>query len=400
MPVQQDVLVVGGGIVGLATARALAIERPGLRISVLEKEARVGSHQTLHNSGVLHSGLYYPPGSAKAQLCIEGRRELTAYCEAQSIPVRTTGKLVIAARPAEVEGLVELQQRGTANGLDGIERLGPRGIRDVEPHAAGRAALLVPQTGVVDFSRVAASLATASEFRVSAGQHVRSINAGPSAVAVITDTDRHDARMLVNCAGLHSDRIAAMAGLDPDVQIVPFRGEYYRLAPDAGALVRSLIYPVPDPRFPFLGVHLTRTINDVVEVGPNAVLALGREHYRGAKPNWTEALAALRHKGLRRLARRYWRPGIAEIVRSRSRRLYARSVGRLVPAITASDLLSGGSGVRAQAMTSHGQLIDDFVFMEGPSSLHVLNAPSPAATASLAIGRRIAARVLVSLDAP
>jgi L-2-hydroxyglutarate oxidase LhgO len=399
MPGKQDVLVVGGGIVGLATARALATERPGLRITVLEKEARVGSHQTGHNSGVLHSGLYYPPGSAKAQLCVEGRREMTAYCESRSIPVRVTGKLVVATRPSEVERLADLERRGVTNGLQGIERLGPRGIRDVEPHAVGLAALFVPETGVVDFSGVAASLAATPDFDVCTGRRVRAINAGPSAVEVITTVDRHEARLLVNCAGLHSDRVAALAGLQPDIHIVPFRGEYYALAPASAELIRSLIYPVPDPRFPFLGVHLTRTIGDVVEVGPNAVLAFGREHYRGAKLNWSEAVATLRLPGLRRLARRYWRPGLSEIVRSRSRKLYARSVRHLVPAITASDLLPGGSGVRAQAMTSHGRLIDDFVFMEGPRSLHVLNAPSPAATASLAIGRQIATRALATLDA-
>jgi L-2-hydroxyglutarate oxidase len=394
-----DVVVVGGGIVGLSTARALVAARPGLGVRVLEKEDRVGAHQTGHNSGVLHSGLYYAPGSHKARLCVEGRREMLAYCDSQSIPVRVSGKLVIATRRADLEGLERLHRRGDANGLRGIERLGPQGIKDIEPRAVGLAALRVPETGVVDFAAVAGALGKTPGVDVRTGQPVEAIVATYGSVEVATRTDRHTARLVVNCAGLHADRVATMAGLEPDIRIVPFRGEYFTLAPPVAADIRALIYPVPDPRFPFLGVHLTRRLDEVVEVGPNAVLALGREHYRDTSPDWSEVVQILRYRGMQRLALRYWRAGIGEIARSRVRGLYARSVRRLVSGITAADLLPGGSGVRAQAVTARGRLADDFVFADGPRSLHVLNAPSPAATASLAIGRTIATRAIAALDA-
>lgn len=398
MTARCDVLVVGAGIVGLATAKALAAARPGLRIRVLDKEAGVGSHQTGHNSGVIHAGLYYRPGSRKAELCVAGRRELLAYCEANSIPTRVGGKLVVATDPSQLDRLEALHQRGVANGLRGLEKLGPRGIRDVEPHAAGAAALFVPETGVVDFSKVAASLAASTDFEVHTGQHVAGIDVAPDTIQVGTTDSVHSARMLVNCAGLYSDRVARMAGLEPGIQIVPFRGEYYTLTSQAARAVRSLIYPVPDPRFPFLGVHLTRGITDVVEVGPNAVPAIGREHYRGSRRNWREAAETLGFAGTRGLARRYWRTAGAELIRSKLRLLYARSVQRLVPPITAADLRRGTSGIRAQAVTRDGRLADDFIFLEGPRSLHVLNAPSPAATAALAIGRTIAQRTIEEMD--
>jgi len=398
MTSHPDVLVAGGGIVGLATASALAAARPGLGIRVLEKESRVGSHQTGHNSGVLHSGLYYQPGSQKAELCVAGRREMLAFCEANSIPVRLGGKLVIATTRSQLAGLETLHQRGIANGLRGIEKLGPKGIKDIEPHATGLAALLVPETGVVDFTAVADALAAHPGVEVRTREPVVGITAAADGVEVITGNAVHSARILVNCAGLYSDRVAQMAGLAPEVRIVPFRGEYYTLAPGAADTVRSLIYPVPDPRLPFLGVHLTRGIADVVEVGPNAVPAIGREHYRNGERNWHEAAETIRYPGVRRLVRRYWRTGGAELVRSKLRFLYARSVQRLVPEISSADLLPAGSGVRAQAVTRDGRLADDFVFLEGPRSLHVLNAPSPAATAALAIGRTVAARALAMMD--
>jgi L-2-hydroxyglutarate oxidase LhgO len=372
--------------------------RPGLGVRVLEKEDGVGFHQTGHNSGVLHSGLYYRPGSLKAKLCVEGRQEMLAYCEAQSIPVRVTGKLVIASDRPDVDGLETLHERGTANGLRGIERLGPGGIKEIEPLADGVAALLVPETGVLDFSAVAASIGSGPGMDVRTRQHVRTIVATTSTVEVATDTDHHRARLVVNCAGLYADRVAQMTGLDPEYRIVPFRGEYFTLAAPMAKSVRSMIYPVPDPRFPFLGVHFTRRIDGAVEVGPNAVLAFGREHYRLSRANWREAAETLAYAGTRRMALHHWRAGLAEMTRSRLRFLYARAARRLVPSITASDLTPGGSGVRAQAVGLDGRLADDFVFMHGPRSLHVLNAPSPAATATLAIGRTIAARAFSVLD--
>lgn len=393
-----DVIVVGGGIVGLATARALVRARPGLDVAVLEKEQEVGRHQTGHNSGVLHSGLYYRPGSHKAHLCVTGRRLMLDYCDEHGIPTSVTGKLVIATQPADLEPLATLHERGVANGLSGVERVGPDGIRAREPRAVGLAALHVPEAGVVDFGEVTRSLAASGEFDVATGQAVTGIAPSTDHVDVITTSGRHRCKLVVNCAGLYSDRIAQLAGIDPAVQIVPFRGEYYTLAPAARSAVKALIYPVPDPRFPFLGVHFTRRIDDSVEVGPNAVMAFGREHYRNSSPNWSETFETLSYPGMARLAMRFWRTGLTEMVRSRLRSLYARSASRLVPGITSDDLLPGGSGVRAQAVTRDGQLVDDFVVQQGERSLHVLNAPSPAATAALAIGQTISERALSVLD--
>lgn len=398
MSSSPDVIVVGGGIVGLATARALGRSVAGLSVMVLEKEESVGTHQTGHNSGVLHSGLYYRPGSHKAQLCVQGRREMLAFCEEHNLPIEVTGKLVIATRDSELEQLATLHERANANGLTGVERVGPAGIRAVEPHAGGLAALHVPEAGVVDFGAVATALATDPAVDVRTGQPVTAIRTTAWSVEVDTPAESIKAKMIVNCAGLHSDRVAVMAGLTHDVQIVPFRGEYYTMSASSAALVKALIYPVPDPRFPFLGVHFTRRIDGTVEVGPNAVLAFGREHYRDSRPDWADARETVTFPGMRRLALRYWRTGTAEMVRSRLRMLYARSARRLVPEVQAADLLPGGSGVRAQAVTKDGRLLDDFAFLEGPRSLHVLNAPSPAATASLAIGKSIAERALRSLD--
>ncbi len=395
-----DAIIVGGGIVGLATARALTMVRPGMEILVLEKEQQVGQHQTGHNSGVLHSGLYYPPGSHKATLCVRGRREMLDYCDSQSIAVNVSGKLVIASRRSELDRLDQLRRNGEANGLQGLVRLGPAGISQFEPSATGLGALFVPETGVVDYGEVAVRLATTPGVEVRRSEEVVAIKPTSGSVEVATTAGHHAASVLINCAGLYSDRVARLAGLEPSIRIVPFRGEYYTLATRAAHQVRSLIYPVPDPRFPFLGVHLTRRIDSVVEVGPNAVVALGREHYRGHRPDWREGLDVLRYAGARRLARRYWRPGLAELVRSRLKPIYARSVRRLVPGIAAADLEQGGAGVRAQAVKPDGSLVDDFVFMEGPRSLHVLNAPSPAATAALAIGRTIAERATLTLGEP
>ncbi|MPZ52137.1 MAG: L-2-hydroxyglutarate oxidase [Acidimicrobiia bacterium] len=388
---RHDVIIVGGGIVGLATARALTQSRPGLDVIVLEKESKVGDHQTGNNSGVLHSGLYYKPGSLKARLCVEGRQRMVQFCEDENLPMRMTGKLVIATQSDELPALDELERRGNANGLKGLTRIGPDGIKDHEPHAVGMQALHVPEVGVADFAAVARRLADNLDGAVRVRSPVTRISEDDGGVVVETPQGIDRASILINCAGLHSDRVAAMAGLDTPVRIVPFRGEYHLLTEVAAPLVKELIYPVPDPRFPFLGVHFTRRVNDTVEVGPNAVLALGREHYRNRSANWSDVWETVRYPGFLRLASHHWRTGSTEMWRSRSRRLYARSAQRLVPEIRAEHFTAGGAGVRAQAVSADGKLVDDFSVVEGPSSIHVLNAPSPAATASLAIGDHIAA---------
>jgi len=392
-----DFCVIGAGIVGLATARALNARFPGAAIAVLDKESTAGAHQTSHNSGVVHSGLYYKPGSLKARLCVEGQRELEGFAADAGIPLTRSGKLVIATREDEVAAMHELFRRGTENGLRDLRVLDRSEIADFEPHATGVAALHVPEAGVIDFSLVAAALQQQVTGDVFLGSAVTGIEAAVDAVDVMTDGRRVRAGRIVNCAGLHADRVAEMAGAKVPVRIVPFRGEYYRLTAAADHLVRALIYPVPDPRFPFLGVHFTRRSDRSIEVGPNAVLALGREYYRGAKPNWGDVRSVLAYPGFRRLVRRYWRTGAAEAWRSMRRSTYARSAQALVPDIRAEHLEPGGAGVRAQAVTPDGKLVDDFSIIETDRAVHVLNAPSPAATASLAIGRSIAERVAASM---
>jgi L-2-hydroxyglutarate oxidase LhgO len=388
-----DVTVIGAGIVGLATATAIAHRRPGAAIAVIDKEAEVGVHQTGHNSGVLHSGLYYRPGSLKARLCVAGQRRLAGFCEEEGLPFNRSGKIVVATRPDEVPAMEELLRRGTENGLVGLRRLTAGEIADIEPHATGVAAIHVPEAGVVDFSAVAQRLADRLPGELLLSREVERLDADGSGITVATSHGGVRTRRLVNCAGLHSDRIAAMAGVTSDVRIVPFRGQYYTLSPEVTQLVRALIYPVPDPRFPFLGVHFTRRIDDSVEVGPNAVLALGREHYRGARPAWRDIWETLTYRGFLRLAARYWRTGVSEAWRSAWRYAYARSAQALVPEIRRDHLLPGGAGVRAQAVDRHGRLLDDFVIEHSDHAVHVLNAPSPAATASLAIGEEIAGLV-------
>lgn len=388
-----DVLIVGAGIVGVATARALLRLHPDLRVAVFDKEPEVGRHQTGHNSGVLHSGLYYRPGSLKASLCVTGQRRMAAFCEKEGLAFRRSGKIVVATKPSERPALDDLHHRGTANGLEGLRVLGPDELVEVEPHATGLAALLVPEAGVADYGAVARRLS--EQFAASGGtlrlaQPVTGIVERSAGVEVEAGGELVHTRTIVNCAGLQSDRIAALAGVHAPVQIVPFRGEYYTLTPEAEHLVRALIYPVPDPRFPFLGVHFTRRVDGSVEVGPNAVLALGREHYRGESPDWGEVVDTVRFRGFQRLVARYWRTGIEEAWRSAWPRSYARSARTLVPDIRAEHLQRSGAGVRAQAVTPDGRLVDDFSIVETDTGVHVLNAPSPAATASLAIGDHIA----------
>ncbi len=387
-----DVCVVGAGLIGLAVARSLVATHQGISIVVLDKEDRIAAHQSSHNSGVVHSSLYYKPGSLKAKLCAEGRDAVHTICEEAGVAHARTGKLVIATEQSQISALDELERRGRANGLTGMKRIGPSQISEIEPAARGIDALHVPEAGVADFLGLANHIASRLE------QNGVSIvkNAAVTAirhdedVTVTTNAGDFRSRVLVNCAGLFSDSVARMAGVTPGVRIVPFRGEYYELTESASKLVRTLIYSVPDPRFPFLGVHFTRTIGGSVEVGPNAVLAFGREHYRDSPPDWKELRSILSYPGFRKLAARHWLAGTKELMNSRSRYLYARQARKLVPALESSDLIKGGAGVRAQAVDSKGNFVDDFVIEIAGQTIHVLNAPSPGATASIAIGNHIA----------
>jgi len=391
--VTYDVCIIGAGLVGLGVARALSESHDGVGIVILDKEPAVAMHQSSHNSGVAHSGLYYRPGSLKARLCVEGRRSLEEYCETRDIAFSRSGKLVIATNPAQLGPLAELERRGIANGLSGLKRLDAAGLRELEPAAVGLDALHVPEAGVVDFPAVAVRLAAELSERgadLRLGHAVTAIDHDGTGARIRVADQEIRARLVVNCAGLHSDRVALMAGVRSNVRIVPFRGEYYTLVPEAEHLVRALIYPVPDPRFPFLGVHFTRRIEGTVEVGPNAVLALGREHYRDVGPDWGEVRETLAFPGFRKLVRRHWRTGASEMIRSRSRPMYARSARSLVPEIRPQHLIPGGAGVRAQAVSPDGSLVDDFVIEEAGPTVHVLNAPSPGATASFAIGGHVA----------
>jgi L-2-hydroxyglutarate oxidase LhgO len=397
-----DVLVVGGGIVGLATALALLELRPGASLVVLEKEANVASHQTGHNSGVIHAGVYYKPGSLKATLCTQGRRMLERFCEEHDVPFERCGKVILATSAAQLPQLDELERRARANGVEGVVRLSAEEVREREPHAAGVAGLFVAATGVADYRAVASAYATELRRRgadIVTGARAAAIALRGDRVTVESTHGVFEARALVACAGLESDRIARMAGLEPDVAIVPFRGEYWMLAPERSHLVRNLIYPVPDPAFPFLGVHFTRRIaapgnglRRIIEAGPNAVLALAREGYTRASFHPRDAWDIARWPGFWRMARKHWRAGLHEQARSLSRTAFARACAELVPEVGADDLVAGGAGVRAQAVGRDGALIDDFALVEGPRMVHVLNAPSPAATASLAIGRHVAER--------
>ncbi|TAM55754.1 MAG: L-2-hydroxyglutarate oxidase [Acidobacteria bacterium] len=393
-----DVAVVGGGIVGVATAMAL-VARARVSLAVVEKEPRLAAHQTGNNSGVIHSGLYYRPGSLKARNCATGREALLRFCAEHGIPAERCGKVVVATRAEQLPVLEELRRRGEANGLTGLRRLRPEEIREIEPHAAGVAGLFVPQTGIVDYVRV--TEAYAEEVRRGGGELMLAApvhKVARDGRGMVLETTRGEVRcrFLVNCAGLQSDRVARLAGVDPGVLIVPFRGEYYELTPSRHSLVRNLIYPVPDPEFPFLGVHFTRMIAGGVEAGPNAVLALKREGYSRWSFSPRDALATFAYPGFWRMARGYWRIGLGECRRSFDKRAFVRALEALVPEITTRDLAPGGAGVRAQALDRSGRLLDDFRIVEGERQVHVLNAPSPAATASISIGEAIASIALKS----
>lgn len=394
MSVPNRSVVVGGGIVGLATAVAMAERgRPPI---VLEAEDAVARHQTGHNSGVIHSGLYYRPGSAKARTCRAGMKAMYQFCTEENIPFRECGKLVVAVDESELPALATLEDRGRANGVK-LRRIGAEEIREHEPAATGVGGLLVEETGVVDYTAVSAALARrlarlGGEVRLRS--RVLTIKRDGKAFVIRTPGDEIRVENLVNCAGLQSDRVARMAGIDPRVRIVPFRGEYYTLRKDRADLVQGLIYPVPDPSLPFLGVHFTRGIDDVVEAGPNAVLALKREGYSRTDISIRDLWDMARFPGFWRMARKQWSTGVDEMRRSLSKARFTASLQRLIPSLLESDLVPGGSGVRAQAVASDGRLVDDFEIQSEPGMVHVLNAPSPAATASLTIGKEIADRLL------
>ena len=387
-------IVIGGGIVGLATALALA--ESGHPPVVLEAESRAAAHQTAHNSGVIHSGLYYKPGSVKARTCREGLEAMYRFCAEEGVPHKRCGKLVVAVREEELPRLMALEERGRANGV-AVKRLRAEELREYEPEVVGVAGLWVQETGIVDYALVADAMShrlTRLGGEVRTNHRVLRIRRLGRQIILETSGGHVVTSRMVNCAGLQSDRVARLAGLEPGVRIVPFRGEYYTLRPERSGLVRGLIYPVPDPALPFLGVHFTRGIDGIVEAGPNAVLALKREGYSWTEISLTDVVDWASFPGFWRMAARQWRSGLSEIARSLSRRRFLKSLRSLLPTLAEDDIERGGSGVRAQAVGVDGKLLDDFCIQEAPGMLHVLNAPSPAATASLAIGRNLADRIL------
>jgi L-2-hydroxyglutarate oxidase len=388
-----DIAIIGGGIVGLATANALLDVRPGARMILLEAEDRYAAHQTGHNSGVIHSGLYYKPGSMKARFCVEGREAMYRFCATYNIPHDRCGKIVVATDESEFPRLEELYRRGQANGLKGVRWLSANEIRDYEPHASGLKGLHVPETGIVDYKAVAGRLARLAQDRgctMKVASRVVGFNRADGQMILQTPSAEVRCKALVNCGGLQSDRVARLTGVDPGVRIVPFRGEYYELIPERRSLVKNLIYPVPDPSFPFLGVHFTRMIGGGIEAGPNAVLALKREGYRKTDIRLQDVADTLGYGGFWKMAGRCWKTGMGEMWRSFSKNAFVKALQRLLPELRTQDVVSGGSGVRAQAMDPSGRLLDDFHVVRAPQMIHVLNAPSPAATSSLRIGAAIA----------
>jgi L-2-hydroxyglutarate oxidase LhgO len=387
-----DVAIVGGGIVGLAVALEITQRFPHLHLILLEKENHVGQHQSSHNSGVIHSGIYYTPGSLKAKLCVAGAAAMVEFCREHRIPHRVCGKTIVATREDELARLEELRRRAEVNGLTGVRSIGPEELPEFEPHAKGLRALFVPSTGITDYGLVCekyAELIASRGGTILTWHAVSGLKRESNQIIVETNHGAFSAKFLINCAGLFSDRVSRMAGDDPQVLILPFRGEYYDLLPERAALVRALIYPVPDPRFPFLGVHFTRRIHGTVDAGPNAVLAFRREGYRRADLNLNDVMSSLGFQGFWRMAAKNWRSGFDEFRRSFSKAAFVRALQRLVPEIRGADLVPGKSGVRAQALAPDGALVDDFKFVPSPRILHVLNVPSPAATASLMIARSI-----------
>jgi (S)-2-hydroxyglutarate dehydrogenase len=387
-----DIAVIGGGIVGMSFAMQAAEAFPSARIVVLEKEDGLARHQTGHNSGVIHSGVYYKAGSLKARLCVAGAREMVEFCVQHGIPHEVCGKLIVATKPEEVPRLDDLLARGQANGLTGLEMVEGAAMRHIEPHVGGLRALKVPSTGITDYAVVTAKYAAIAQscgVTVKTGAGVVGFSRSGTEVVVRTHAGEFATRYVVNCAGLYSDRIARLAGHDPGLMLVPFRGEYYDLVPARTSLVKALIYPVPDPAYPFLGVHFTKRIHGNVDAGPNAVLAFRREGYRRTDFDLSETMEVFGYSGFRAMARQHWKNGVGEMRRSWSKRMFVESCQSLVPEVRMDDMSAGGSGVRAQAVAEDGTLVDDFRFVARERFLHVLNVPSPAATASLPIGREI-----------
>ena len=396
---QCDVLVVGAGIVGLATAMELTKRRPDLQVVVVDKEKEVAAHQTGNNSGVIHAGIYYKPGSMKAKMSIEGMNSMIEFCQTHALPYELCGKVIVALTPDELPRLEDLYERGVDNGVPGLRKITAEEIKEFEPHCAGIAGLWSPNTGIVDYKAVAhtyASIVEQGGGEIRLGTQVTGIEQRPDELIVQTDSGDLHTRYLVNCAGLQSDLVAQMTGDTHGLRIVPFRGEYYELFPESRHLVRGLIYPVPDPDFPFLGVHFTKKISGSVEAGPNAVLTFAREGYKKSDVDLRHLCGLATFSGMWRLAAQYWRTGMGEMYRSWNKRAFTRALQKLVPEITAQDLRPGGAGIRAQAMDRKGNLLSDFSIIEAPNAIHVLNAPSPAATASIPIGKTIVDKALAT----
>jgi L-2-hydroxyglutarate oxidase len=397
---RYNVVIIGGGVVGLGVALEITRRFPHLGLLLVEKEDRVARHQSGHNSGVIHSGVYYKPGSMKARLCVTGAAAMVEFCREHGVAHQVCGKVIVATHADELPRLEELRKRGEANGLAGLRLIGPEELREIEPHATGMQALVVPSTGITDYAKVCekyAELISSRGGTVLTSAAATGIRRLASEIIVETSRGAFSTTSLINCAGLFSDRISRMAGDDPGVMIIPFRGEYYDLVPERASLVRALIYPVPDPRFPFLGVHFTRRISGKVDAGPNAVLALAREGYRHSDISVRDLASSLAFPGFWRMARQHWRNGLDEFRRSLSKPAFVRALQRLLPEVGERDLVPGGSGVRAQALKPDGDLVDDFLFVPSGKVLHVLNVPSPAATASLAIGKTIVDTAAASL---
>ncbi|MFD1142720.1 L-2-hydroxyglutarate oxidase [Larkinella insperata] len=394
----NDIVVIGGGIVGLATALQIKRQRPGLSVTVLEKENRVAAHQTGHNSGVIHSGLYYKPGSLKATNCIRGYWMLIEFCEQEQVPYELCGKIVVATKPEEVPLLNNLYERGQQNGLEGLKKLTQAQMNEIEPHVRGVEGMWVPQTGIIDYVQVCEKYA--QKFRelggeIRLGEKVTQITPGNTLSVVVTDRNTYETKLVINCAGLYSDKMAQLTQRQAlDLRIVPFRGEYYKIRPEKQYLVRNLIYPVPDPNFPFLGVHFTRMMRGGIEAGPNAVLAFEREGYRKSDVNLKEMYETLSWPGFQKVAAKYWQTGLGEMYRSFSKAAFTKALQELIPAIQEDDLIEGGSGVRAQACDRTGGLLDDFAILETERAINVCNAPSPAATSSLSIGLTVSQKAL------
>lgn len=390
---KYDVAIIGGGIIGMATAMAL-VNRFRISLIVLEAEERLAAHQTGNNSGVVHSGLYYKPGSLKARTCIQGREAMYHFCRENGVPYESCGKIVVATSKDQLPSLAELERRGLANGLTSLKRLGPEEISEYEPHAFGIAGLRVSETGIVDYTQVTKAFAdkvSKKGGKIRTGASVRRFRRDAYGLLLETPQGNVCCRSLINCSGLHCDRVACLCGVAPGLRIVPFRGEYYELVPEKRHLVKNLIYPVPDPAFPFLGVHLTRMLSGNVKAGPNAVLAFKREGYK----KWSFSIPDIRdtvsYGGFRKLVRRHWKMGMSEFIRSFSRQAFVKALQIMIPELTVKDVCPGRAGVRAQALGEDGLLVDDFRIVQAKRMIHVLNAPSPAATASISIGQSIAA---------